>query len=92
MADPNLQAVLDKLDKIQAKTDLLSQIGFDVHWFDANSDPTTGEPSDGIFHQIVKNQQTIIDQNKSLLQNLLDGQGENNNSFTDILNWINKEK
>tara|TARA_Y100000310_G_C20417667_1_gene685123 strand:+ start:290 stop:565 length:276 start_codon:yes stop_codon:yes gene_type:complete len=91
MADPDTQTILANLAKIQAKTDLLSQIAFDVHWFDANSDPA-GEPSDGIFHQIVKNQQTIIDQNKALLQNLLDGQGENNNSFTDILNWINKEK
>ncbi len=45
-----------------------------------------------VLFEIAKNQQTIMDQNKSLLQNLLDGQGENNNSFTDILNWINKEK
>ena len=49
-----------------------------------------GEPADGIFHQIVKNQQTIINQNKALLQNLLAGQGENNNSFTDLLNYWSK--
>tara|TARA_Y100000310_G_scaffold141405_1_gene140872 strand:- start:569 stop:760 length:192 start_codon:yes stop_codon:yes gene_type:complete len=47
---------------------------------------------ENVLFEIAANQQTIMDQNKSILQNLLDGQGENNNSFTDILNWINKEK
>tara|TARA_B100001079_G_C16187881_1_gene415881 strand:+ start:167 stop:457 length:291 start_codon:yes stop_codon:yes gene_type:complete len=82
----NEKQILEKLDKIQAKTDLLSQIAFDVHWFDATSG-SDGEPTDGIFHQIVKNQETIIEQNKKLLQNLLDGQGQNDNSFTDLLNY-----
>ena len=47
----NEKQILEKLDKIQAKTDLLSQIAFDVHWFDATSG-SDGEPTDGIFHQI----------------------------------------
>ena len=59
-----IQQILAKLDEIQSKTDLLSQIALDVHWFDAVSD-SDGEPADGIFHQIVKNQQKII----ALLQN-----------------------
>ena len=60
----DIQQILAKLDEIQSKTDLLSQIALDVHWFDAVSD-SDGEPADGIFHQIVKNQQKII----ALLQN-----------------------
>ena len=60
----DIQQILAKLDEIQSKTDLLSQITFDVHWFDAVSD-SDGEPADVIFHQIVKNQQKII----ALLQN-----------------------
>ena len=88
-SNDDTKQILAKLDEIQAKTDLLSQIAFDVHWFDAVTD-SDGEPADGIFHQIVKNQQTIINQNKALLQNLLAGQGENNNSFTDLLNYWSK--
>ena len=60
----DIQQILAKLDEIQSKTDLLSQIALDVHWFDAVSD-SDGEPADGIFHQIIKNQQKII----ALLQN-----------------------
>ena len=60
----DIQQILAKLDEIQSKTDLLSQIALDVHWFDAVSD-SDGEPADGIFHQIVKHQQKII----ALLQN-----------------------
>ena len=60
----DIQQILAKLDEIQSKTDLLSQIALEVHWFDAVSD-SDGEPADGIFHQIVKNQQKII----ALLQN-----------------------
>ena len=60
----DIQQILAKLDEIQSKTALLSQIALDVHWFDAVSD-SDGEPADGIFHQIVKNQQKII----ALLQN-----------------------
>ena len=60
----DIQQILAKLDEIQSKTDLLSQIALDVHWFDAVSD-SDREPADGIFHQIVKNQQKII----ALLQN-----------------------
>ena len=60
----DIQQILAKLDEIQSKTDLLSQLALDVHWFDAVSD-SDGEPADGIFHQIVKNQQKII----ALLQN-----------------------
>ena len=60
----DIQQILAKLDEIQSKTDLLSQIALDVHWFDAVSD-SGGEPADGIFHQIIKNQKKII----ALLQN-----------------------
>ena len=60
----DIHQILAKLDEIQSKTDLLSQIALDVHWFDAVSD-SDGAPADGIFHQIVKNQQKII----ALLQN-----------------------
>ena len=76
----NIQQILAKLNEIQAKTDLLSQIAFDVHWFDAGSD-SDGEPADGIFHQIVKNQQTIINQNIRLEKHWIDYRSKNGESI-----------
>tara|TARA_Y100000356_G_scaffold56089_1_gene45278 strand:- start:44 stop:298 length:255 start_codon:yes stop_codon:yes gene_type:complete len=76
----NIQQILAKLNEIQAKTDLLSQIAFDVHWFDAVSD-SGGEPADGIFHQIIKNQQTIINQNIRLEKYWIDYRKKNGESL-----------
>ena len=76
----NIQQILAKLNKIQAKTDLLSHIAFDVHWFDAVSN-SGGEPADGIFHQIIKNQQTIINQNIRLEKYWIDYRSKNGESI-----------
>ena len=79
-SNDDTKQILAKLDEIQAKTDLLSQIAFDVHWFDAVSD-SDGEPADGIFHQIVKNQQTIINQNIRLEKYWIDYRKKNGESL-----------
>mgnify|MGYP003956833575 CR=1 FL=1 len=42
---------------------------------------------------ILKHQMEVLQKSvDNLSQMLQDFQGENDNSFTDILNWINKEK
>ena len=65
--------ILAKLDEIQAKTDLLSQIAFDVHWFDAVSDSDGGKHSvfANKFIDVLKNNNNVI-QSMYLFQNVSD--------------------